>query len=56
MLENEDERIIAVPVMMDGRTIATFHLRVAKDVPDWIIQDMIDDKVAEMREGLASWH
>lgn len=56
MLENEDERIISIPLTVDGRTITTYYLRVAKEVPDWIIQDMIDDKIAEIRKGMASWH
>lgn len=56
MLEDESERVVDLAMRMPDGTIEHYYMRVAKEVPDFIVRQMIDEAVYNIRKGIASWH
>ena len=56
MLEDENKRIIDIPMIMPNGEIEHFYMEVANEVPDSIVWDMMNKAVEEVRKGMASWH
>ena len=56
MLEDENERIIDIPMIMPNGEIEHYYMKVANEVLDSIDWEMINKAVEEVRKGMASWH
>lgn len=55
MIKDENERVVDIPMIMPNGEIEHFYMRVANEVPDSIVWDMINKVVEEVRKGMASW-
>lgn len=56
MPEDENKRVVDIPMVMPNGTIEHFYMTVAKEVPDSIVWEMINKAVEEVKKGMASWH
>lgn len=56
MLEDENKRVVDIPMIMPNGTIEHFYMNVAKEVPDSIIFEMMNKAVEEVRRSMESWH
>lgn len=55
MLEDENKRVVDIPMIMPNGTIEHFYMTVAKEVPDSIIIEMMNKAVEEVRRSMGSW-